>query len=108
MFNRFVRTYDGTTTDELSLSVEEDEESDAYVPGFLDDPEMVQGRHRNVVVGDRIVGCTISSTIQFVKPVDLKADLNKQFRGRFDGWEPPKVRAEFLLIPLLLIHQSIV
>ena len=27
-----------------------------------------------------------------MKPANLKADLNKQFRERFDGWEPPKMR----------------
>lgn len=67
------------------------DESVAYVPGFLDDPEMVQGRHRHVMLGDRVTGCIVSSTIQFVNPIELKADLNRQFRDRFDGWEPPKV-----------------
>jgi hypothetical protein len=66
-------------------------ESDEYVPGFLDDPEMVQGRHRHVMIGDRVTGCIVSSTILYVDPEELKADLNKQFRERFDGWEPPKV-----------------
>jgi hypothetical protein len=80
---------DGSESDDVSTS---SDESDAYVPGFLDDPEMVQGRHRHVMIGDRVTGCFVSSTIQFVKPVELKADLNKQFRERFDGWEPPKVR----------------
>jgi len=75
-------------SDDLSTS---SDESDAYVPGVLDDPKMVQGRHRHVMIGDRALGCVVSSTIQFVKPEELKADLNKQFRERFDGWEPPKV-----------------
>lgn len=75
-------------SDDVSTS---SDESDAYVPGFLDDPEMVQGRHRHVMIGDCVTGCFVSSTIQFVKPEELKADLNKQFRERFDGWEPPKV-----------------
>jgi hypothetical protein len=29
----------------------EEEEADTYVPGLLDDPEMVQGRHRTVMIG---------------------------------------------------------
>lgn len=72
------------------------DESDAYVPGFLDDPEMKQGRHRHVMIGDRVTGCCVSSTIQFVKPEELKADLNKQFRERFDGWEPPKSQWKYI------------
>lgn len=64
--------------------------SGGYVAGFLDDPSMVQGRHRHVMFGDRNTGPIVSSTIQFVKPAVLKANLNKRFRERFDGWEPPK------------------
>jgi hypothetical protein len=72
------------------------EEEDPYVPGFLDDPEMRQGRHRHVMIGDRVSGCIVSSTIQFVKPDELKADLNKQFRERFDGWEPPQSQLKYI------------
>lgn len=87
-FNRFLTP---PTDDSEDLLQESDDEADLYIPGFLDDPEMVQGRHRNVMIGDRVTGCIVSSAIQFVKPADLKADLNKQFRERFDRWEPPKV-----------------
>lgn len=73
-----------------------DDDSDVYVPGILDDPNMVLGRHRNVMVGDHITGPIISSTIQFVKPALLKAELNKQFRERFDGWEPPKAARKYI------------
>ena len=57
---------------------------------------MVQGRHRHVMIGDRDTGSIVSSTIQFVKPEELKADLNKQFRERFDGWEPPKGKWKYI------------
>jgi len=77
--------------DNETISTSSSEESDSYVPGFLDDPEMLQGRHRHVMVGDKVTGCVVLSVIQFVQPAELKADLNKQFRERFDGWEPPKV-----------------
>jgi hypothetical protein len=36
------------------------EEEDTYAPGFLDDPEMRQGRHRHVMIGDRVSGCIVS------------------------------------------------
>mmetsp|Transcript_33880 Transcript_33880/g.82150 ORF Transcript_33880/g.82150 Transcript_33880/m.82150 type:complete len:718 (+) Transcript_33880:922-3075(+) len=73
-----------------------DDEPDTYVPGLLDDPAMVLGRHRNVMIGDRSTGCIVASTIQFVQPTLLKSNLNKQFRERFDGWEPPKVQRKFI------------
>ena len=66
------------------------EDSGNYVCGFIDDPEWVSGRHRHVMVGDKNVGPIVSSTIQFVKPSELKRELNNKFRERFDGWEPPK------------------
>ena len=69
---------------------------DPYVAGLLDDPEMVQGRWRNVMIGDRGTGPIVSSTIQFVKPKILKADLNKQFRERFDHYEPPVPRRKYI------------
>lgn len=80
-----------TGNEETASVSSSSEESGTYVPGFLDDPQMVQGRHRHVMVGDKVTGPIVSSTIQFVKPSVLKADLNKQFRERFDKWEPPKV-----------------
>lgn len=86
---------DSDYSDDLSVSSSE-EATTSYVPGFLDDPEMVQGRHRNIMIGDQVTGCVVSSTIQFVRPADLKAELNKQFKERFDGWEPPKSHKIFI------------
>jgi Cyclin, N-terminal domain len=57
---------------------------------------MVLGRHRTVMVGDRVTGPIITSTIQFVEPSLLKAELNKQFRERFDGWEPPRSARRYI------------
>ena len=98
-FNRF---FVDTSTNDRNENLDESadssssDEEDAYVPGFLDDPEMRQGRHRHVMIGDRVIGCVVSSTIQFVKPAELKADLNKQFRERFDGWEPPQSQHKYI------------
>jgi len=92
-FNRFLRRestqlHSGGSTgnaDDSDSSVSSDD-SDVYVPGLLDDPDMVLGRHRNVMIGDRVTGPIVASTIQFVEPALLKLELNKQFRERFDGW----------------------
>ena len=93
-FNRFIGPEN--EDDDSDMASSSSGEGDAYTPGFLDDPDMVQGRNRNVVIGDRVTGCIVSSTIPFVKPVELKADLNKQFRERFDGWEPPRALLKFI------------
>lgn len=105
-FNRFLADEDEDASqdadpndkedDDSSVGTNSSDESDEYVPGILDDPEMVLGRHRNVMIGDRVTGPIVSSTIQFVKPQLLKADLNKQFRERFDGWEPPRSQRKFI------------
>lgn len=79
-----------------SSSSSSSDDSDVYIPGVLDDPEMVLGRHRKVMIGDRVTGPIVSSTIQFVKPALLKAELNKQFKDRFDGWEPPKSARKYI------------
>lgn len=84
---------DSNDTDPESSS---DESVAGYRVGFLDDPQMVQGRNRNVMMGNKVTGPIISSTIQFVKPSVLKADLNKQFRERFDQWEPPKSQRKYI------------
>jgi len=87
---------DGHDEDDIDTSSTSSSDSNTYLPGFLDDPQMVQGRHRHVMIGDKVTGPIVSSTIQFVKPSVLKADLNKQFRERFDKWEPPKSQRKFI------------
>jgi len=86
--------------DDDDINSDDDDEvwsgEDTYKIGLLDDPEMVQGRHRNVMIGDRGTGPIVSSTIQFVKPKLLKADLNKRFRERFDGYEPPVSQRKYI------------
>lgn len=104
-FNRFLQKND-KHGDALSLSSHDtqhsndvssdDDDESYYEPGLLDDPDMVLGKHRNVTIGDKVTGPIISSTIQFVKPTVLKAELNKQFRDRFDGWEPPRSARKYI------------
>ncbi|CAM9317546.1 unnamed protein product, partial [Discosporangium mesarthrocarpum] len=64
------------------------EEELLYEPGHLDDPEMVSGKHRHVMCGDRNTGPVMSSVLLFVKPRDLKDDLNAQFRERHPTLPP--------------------
>jgi Cyclin, N-terminal domain len=88
---------DSSTAGSDSSSLSDDSDDDVvYAPGILDDPNMVLGRHRTVMIGDRVTGPMVSSTIQFVKPALLKAELNKQFRERFDGWEPPRAARKYI------------
>jgi hypothetical protein len=82
--------------DDVSTSSSSSDDWEDYQPDLLDDPDMKLGRHRNVIVGDRALGPIISSTIQFVKPDLLKAELNKKFRETFDGWEPPRASRKYI------------
>jgi len=71
VFNRFVRDDDDSKakTDDGSTGSVSSEDSDVYVPGLLDDPEMVR-------TGSSVTGPIVSSSIQFVKPAVLKADCS--------------------------------
>ena len=95
-YDPFVRNIKSNDNEDEEVSSIDSNEDDEYIPGYLDHPDMVQGKHRHIITGDKIIGPIISSTIQFVQPADLKADLNKQFRERFDGYEPAKTRRRFI------------
>lgn len=82
--------------DDDTVSSSSSDESSTYEPGFLDDPDIKKGKHRTAMVGDKVTGCIVSSIIHYVRPADLKADLNRQFRQRFDQWEPPKSRRKYI------------
>jgi len=86
----------GIDTEESDLSSSSSDESTTYEPGFLDDPDIKKGKHRTAMVGDKVTGCIASSIIHYCTPADLKADLNKKFRERFDQWEPPKNRRKYI------------
>ncbi|XP_063934820.1 uncharacterized protein LOC135146622 isoform X2 [Zophobas morio] len=53
---------------------------ESFYKGFvLDNPEFQLGKHKNVA----FLSSYVSSVIQYVKPADLKKDLNEQFREKF-------------------------
>jgi len=102
----FFNVFDLKNTDNMSQQEDEvsqdsdasseSDDADEYVPGVLDDPGMVLGKNRHVMMGDFVTGPLVSSTIQFIKPALLKEELNRQFRERFDGWEPPKAARKYI------------
>lgn len=85
-----------SSDDDSSISSSSSEDSIVYEPGFLDDPNMKQGKHRHVMIGDRVTGPVMISSVHFVSPADLKNDLNRQFRQRFEDWEPPKSQRKYI------------
>ncbi|KAG3113591.1 hypothetical protein PI124_g7047 [Phytophthora idaei] len=57
-----------------------------FSANFLDDPEFRQGRHRHVVRGDKSLGPIVSSILLFVKPHELKDELNQKFQEKHAWW----------------------
>lgn len=66
----------------------DDHGADKYAPGILDDPEMTAGRHKQLLKDIQRTGPVICSILQFVKPQDLKEELNRQFRERHPDLPP--------------------
>ncbi|KAM3922354.1 CDK5 and ABL1 enzyme substrate 2 isoform 2-T2 [Leptodactylus fuscus] len=75
------RTFSGTRFTPVSSGGDHGTESDniEYNPDILDDPQWPCGKHKRVL----IFASYMTTVIEYVKPGDLKKDMNEMFKEKF-------------------------
>ncbi|XP_072270548.1 CDK5 and ABL1 enzyme substrate 2 [Pyxicephalus adspersus] len=77
------RNFSNTRFTPVSLGAELGTEADSfeYNPDILDDPQWPCGKHKRVL----IFASYMTTVIEYVKPSDLKKDMNEMFKEKFPG-----------------------
>jgi len=98
IFDTPSRDWRGTSYSSL-LSGDSTSGREEYMPGFLDDPKLIQSKHNRLVCqkNGTVVGPIIYSIILYEKPETIKTELNEKFHERHPSLPPSltlsKIRA---------------